>query len=314
MATLQRAYDRILETIQPDTGGLIRGGFLDLTRGYGPDYLVKIIDGLGNPGTDTRDLRTWAVSFNDRSSLEMESGTLFRLVWFYHTARGIDRKLIPTKTLVERVKKMNLNPAMVGWPLEKLGTLDGGTSQYQTVAVLMGNNETLTRVPFYLRKTYDWKAEWEEDRPAGRMWKVPRDPTLIAQSEDYIHYLKTGRIRTVPKELGDCDLYCFLRTFGAVDRAWGEKNWPQLAKHESNRFETTEEMLKQIERGESVTSSDHRVVEAGAKLIQARELMAGRVSPSVDAIRSQFLNSDCVAKKWPGFWNALPLFPEAARE
>ncbi|MAG40189.1 hypothetical protein CMI41_04450 [Candidatus Pacearchaeota archaeon] len=308
------AYDRIMETIPTDTGGLIRVGMLDLTRGYGARDIINVLGGLPKLGTDARDLRNTANYWDEASPLELESGTLFRQLWFYFTKNRINRKLIPTGTLIERVERMPLDHDQVNWPLAKLGTLEGGTSQWQTAAILLGNKESLSEVPFYLRKTYTILAEWEEKRAHGESWEVPRDPTLIAQSKAYLTYLRTGQMSLQPEKLGDCDLYCFLDSFDAVSREWGEANWPQLREHESNRFETTEEMLKQLGEGKKITSLDHRVVQAAAMRIQSNILHAGKEPLTVEQLRQKFSNPDCVAKKWPRFWEAMSYFPEAAKE
>jgi hypothetical protein len=178
----------------------------------------------------------------------------------------------------------------------------------------MGNTETLEEVPFYIRKTYGTLANWQERRAAGEVWDVPRDPTLITQSEDYIHYLRTGIIRTKPEKLGDCDLYPFLRAFGAVERIWAEENWPQLAGHESDRFQHTDDMLEDLKACKKVSSDDHRVVEACAMWTQAKNIFNNDYSVSPSHIRQRFTNPNCVSKKWPGFWEAMSYFPRAALE
>ena len=308
------AYEKILDTIPIDTGGLIRVGMLDLTRGYGACDLVKTLDSMGELGTDARDLRNLATSWNSVEPIEMESGTLFRIAWFYFTKMNIPRQIIPVRTLVKRVEKMELDPDMVNWSLAKQGTPEGGTSQYQTAAILFGNQETLEEIPFYVRKTYNIRANWEENRATGKVWDVPRDPTLITQSKDYIHYLQTGEVLTIPDRLGDCDLYPFLRIFGAIGRKWGEKNWPQLAEHESNRFKTADEALTSLREGKPIVSDDHRIVEAAAQYIQAENLRTNNNVLPVRNIMDRFSNPNCVSKKWYRFWEAMTYFPEAALE
>ena len=150
MEHVKSAYQKIIDTIPTDTGGLIRTVFLDLTRGYGSREAIMVLDSLGELGTDARDLRNTAISWNDNAPIELESGTLFRLLWFYFTKNNITRSLIPLRTLVNRVREMELNPDMVNWSLAKLGTLGGGTTQYQTAAILCGNQEKLERIPFYV--------------------------------------------------------------------------------------------------------------------------------------------------------------------
>ena len=301
-------YEKMKDTIPIDTGGLIRVGILDLTRRHGPDYLIKVLKNIESSeglGTDTQDLMNVAINWDKTTPLEMESGTLFRILWFYFNKNNIERQIVPVRTLVNRVEKMSLNPEIKYWPLAKLGTLEGGTTQYQTAAILMGNNETLDEVPFYIKKTYNIRLNWENQMREGKHWSIPKDPTLITQCEDYINYLKTGTINTKPDKLGDCDLYCFFRAFDAVSREWGEKNWPQLAQHESSRFQHTDDALKKLNEGKIINSNDHRVVEAGAMIIQARSIRGNYAPLSTEKIKERFSNPGCVAKKWPRFWEAM---------
>ena len=70
----------------------------------------------------------------------------------------------------------------------------------------------------------------------------------------------------------------------------GEKRWPSLRGHESDRIAEMEEALQQKE----ITSRDHRVIQAIAMLKR-------------DKITIKY--PDSVNKSWPQFWQVLGTVP-----
>lgn len=233
-----------------------------------------------------------------------ESATLFRFVKFFTMKYGISREISISGTLIERVAKMELPPDIGSWPLNRLLTLEGGTSQWATMAILMGNDEVLPEVPFYLQETYDAKKHWHERIGRGEAWDPKIDVTLLAQAEEYLYFLKTGKMRTKPNRLGDCDLFCFLRTFNAMKTSKGRLFWPQMRCHESNRLEIGK-YLAELYSGGIITSDDHRVVQACAMRIQAKN-----INQPVELIRQRFVHPECVNKAWPEFWDFLAEIPK----
>ncbi len=299
--------EEILKFIPLDKSWLIRMGILDLTRGYGSKDLLNFLNSCENLGNDLEALKRVALVWDSNEPFDVgESGTIYRFVKFYLLKNNIDREIKISETLIHRVKKMNINPDMVNWSLVKLGTLEGGTTQWQTMAILLGNNEKLSEIPFYLQKTYDAIKHWDEKRKNSEIWTAHKDPTIFAQCISYLNFLKTGKINLIPSKLGDCDLYCFLRAFNAVKKEWAEKNWPQLSEHESSRFEEMERTLNELERDEIIFTKDHRVVQAEAMLLQSKD-----PSLSVESIRKRFDKPDCVDKTWKSFWSvAMPYFKQ----
>jgi hypothetical protein len=297
--------EEILKFIPLDKSWLIRMGILDLTRGFGSRDLLNFLNSCENLGNDLEALKRIALVWDTNEPFDVgESGTIYRFIKFYLLKNNIDREIKISETLIHRVKKMNINYDMINWPLAKLGTLEGGTTQWQTMAILLGNKEKLSEIPFYLQKTYDAIQHWEEKRKNGQMWIAQKDPTLLVQSTLYLNFLKNGKIDLIPTKLGDCDLYCFLRAFDAVGKKWAEKNWPQLSEHESSRFEEMERTLLELEKGETISTKDHRVVQAEAML-----LLSKSHSISVESIKQRFDNPQCVNKTWKSFWSlAMPYF------
>jgi hypothetical protein len=271
--------------------------------GYGPEEALAFLNKQKDLGGDVQSLKNGVVQvWNDPTqSFDVgESATIYRFVWFYLQKFGIRREIITKGTLTARVAKMRLDPEIINWPLTELQKLEGGTSQWATMAILMGNTEALPEVSFYLQKTFNSLRQWREQRLAGKFWTVQADPTLLVQSEEYISFLKTRKIKTVPTRLGDCDLYCFLRAFGVMSAEEGKKLWPQVQFHESDRIKEMERTLKEFFSGNIINTDDHRPVQAIAKLIRSLNL-----NLSVSEIRERFSNPDCTGKSWDKFWEFL---------
>ncbi len=292
-----------------DKGWIIRMGFLDLTRGYGLKDLIEFLNGQNDLGGDVRALRMVAESWKDAfKPLDVgESRTIYCLVRFYLWKQDVDRKIITRGTLTKRVEEMEATANIVRWPLARLLTLEKGTSQWATAAILCGNTEKLPDISFYLQKTYDALLRWTSWRKKGLIWMPQTDPTLTTQALEYISFLKTGKIFIRPNQLGDCDLYCFLRAFNAITNEEGLKMWPQVQTHESNRIEEMERTLNELYTGKIIISDDHRVVQANAMLLQSLYMSTNshNLGTVVDIVKNKFNNPGCVNKTWPKFWDFL---------
>lgn len=291
-----------LKFIPLDKSWLIRMGILDLMRGYGSKDIVNFLNTQENLGGDVNALKRVAESFDNPSKpFDVgESGTIYRFVRFYTWKKGINRAITARGTLPARVEKMCQDPELVNWPLEKLLTLEGGTTQWATMAILLGNNEKLQEVPFYLQKTYDSLKHWQTQRILGKKWIAQTDSTLTTQAREYISLLTTAEMHTSPTQLGDCDLYCFIRAFNGISAEEGKEMWPQIQYHESNRIKEMERTLKALYARKIIHSDDHRAVQANAMLIQSLNIQL-----PVESIRQRFDNPECVNKTWPKFWEFL---------
>ena len=294
-------FKMMLSYVPLDKSWTIRMGFLDITRGYGSKDILHFLESQKDLGEDIKALARVASIWNTKEPLDVgESGTIYRLVRFYIWKEKIDREIITRGTLTKRVKEMKAGPEIVTWHLKQLLTLEHGTTQWATAAILFGNSETLPEVPFYLQKTYDSLAHWNSQRKKGKVWIPQKDVTLSTQVKEYISYLKTGKISIVSHRLGDCDLYCFLRAFNRITRKEGEVIWPQLKSHESDRFLEMERTLEELYSGNIIHSRDHRVVQAEAMLLQSRDKSKG-----AKELKKYFSNPDCVNKTWPQFWEFM---------
>ena len=86
-------------------------------------------------------------------------------------------------------------------------------------------------------------SSWKEARENNRHWSARLDPTIMAQAEAFIEILNGNKPEFIPEQAED---YCFARTFGYMTRGEAGKKWPNLAGHETNRFEEMEKSLDEL--------------------------------------------------------------------
>lgn len=302
--------EKIAKFVPRDKGSTIRMVYLDLTQGYGPNHAINFLESKKDLSGDEKAALSVARSWEGNGPIDvLESRTMFIFLQFYFWKNKIAREILTRGTLTQRIKEMEATEKVATWPLAKLLTLEGGTSQFASAAILLGNEEILPENPFYLQKTYNVRSYWLEQKQLGHFWIPQPDPTITVQIQEYINFLKTGKINIIPDRLGDCDLYCFLHSFGKITTEEGKKIWPQLCKHESNRFCEMELRREECLFGRIIHTRDHRVVSAYALLMQSMNL-----NLSVDAIRVSFIEPDCVNKAWPQFWNFVKETPSILNE
>jgi len=211
---------------------------------------------------------------------QTESATLFRLMTF--AAWKFQRpELLMRKEGTLKTRKICDDPTIVTWSQEDLLTLDNGTSQWASAAVICGDERRLDDAPEKLKLTY----RVMDDYRSGKRCYGP-DPTILAQMKATETFVKTGRMEFTPKHSED---YCFARAFGLMSATEGEQRWPSLRGHESDRIEEMEVALKQTLAYRPMTSQDHRVIQA--------VMMA---MPDAKAA-----TPECVAKSWPTFWKFM---------
>lgn len=295
--------------IPRDKGWMIRMSFLDLTNGYGPNDTIDFLKTQDDLSEDEKAALAVATTWNAHGPIDvMESRTMYILVQFYLWKVEQYRKILTRGTLTKRINELEASCHIIRWPLQKLLTLEKGTTQWASAAILTGNKDVLPELPFYIQKTYQALEHWNLRRKLNICWVPQTDPTITTQVNEYICYVKTGNILTTPNHLGDCDLYCFLRAFGAITQNEGKRIWPQLQKHESNRIVVMEIALKEFYAGIPVSSNDHRIVQAIAMVAQSI-----KPKTSIEEIKRKFKNPNCVNKAWPQFWDFLEIAPSLWR-
>ena len=255
-----------------DKSWIIRMGVLDYFDGQ--DYIFEFLDMRDNLCDDLQALSRALKSWNSGEVDVGESGTLYRFLKFASWKFGLDKKFILAGTLKQR--KICDDPKIVGLSLEKLLELDGGTSQWASAAVLFGNKEIVENPPFKLKLTYEAVECYSPD------WEPRYDKTILKQA---LSFLKGFGF--TPKQAED---YCFARVFGFITREEGERRWPSLRGHESDRILEMEKQIDNMRKGKEIDSKDHRVVQAIAMFQESDK---------------DITHPEVVNKSWPQFWKFL---------
>lgn len=270
-----------------DKSWIIRMGILDLINDKSD--IRTFLDKQEDLGEDLLALKRIVYNWENDERLDVgESGTLYRLLRFVLWKKGIDRPIIKRGTLLGR--QICNNPEIINWPISKLLTLDNNTSQWASAAVLMGNQDKIEKIPHHLNVTYEAVKHWNQQRQRNQCWFPIFDNTIKKQAEAFTMFLRTGYLEFTPKQPED---YCFARAFGLITKGEGEKRWPSLRGHESDRIKEMEIALEQAKNKLPIEVNDHRVIQAVVML---------QLANSKDF---EIVNKDCVKKSWPKFWEMV---------
>lgn len=270
-----------------DKSWIIRMGILDMVNGY--DDIQKFLEIQENLGDDLFALKRAAIDWKSDKPLDVgESGTLYRLLKFASWKLGLNKKFTTQGTLSSR--KIADDPSMITLSQKELLTLDNNTSQWASASVLLGDAERLVSPPFKLKLTYEAVDQWKAQRKQGLSWLPRYDETILGQAEAYLKLLHGEKVLFMPQQAED---FCFAYVFGYITAEEGEKIWPALRGHESDRIVEVQETLKCAKEGKEITSKDHRVVQAIA--------MWGKINNK----KLKLAHPSAVNKSWTQFWDFL---------
>jgi hypothetical protein len=300
--SLEQVQKEVGDFILLDKSWIIRMGIQDLFRGYSD--IVDFLKNQKDLGGDLEALGRVARDWNGKGPLNVgESGTIYRFVRFYLWQDESARELITEGTLTKRAKeKICDNSDLVHWSSERLGKLDEGTTQWQTMAYLLRDRIKVNNPKYKLQVTYDAVEHWENARAHGEVWQPRKDPTLFNQAMVFLKKLNKLPLEWIPEQAED---YCFARAFGYADEnslnsPEGKRMFESVRGHEVQRVNDMNELLQQIRTGERISSKDHRGVQSAAMLIKTLE-------PTLisESIRIRFDNPSCVSKTMPKFWDFM---------
>ena len=155
-----------------DKSWIIRMGVLDMLHGY-----TDIIDFLNQYqlkeklGDDLEALLRCAKAWGRNEPLDVgEAGTLYRMLKFAGWKQGLKLEFITRGTLSNR--PITDDPSIITWSQKKHLTLDGGTSQWASAAVIVGEDEErLTDAPYKLMVSYMAIDHWKKSRADGKVWQ-----------------------------------------------------------------------------------------------------------------------------------------------
>ncbi len=270
-----------------DKSWIIRMGILDIVNEY--DDIQKFLATQEHLSDDLIALKRTAEMWKSNQTIDVgESGTLYRLLKFASWKLNLNKTFIIRGTLADRA--ICDNPDIIHLSQTELLKLDNGTSQWASARALLGDSERLPNPPFKLQVTYDAIDHWKIERFRGNVWLPRYDKTILAQAETYTQLLSGKKAEFIPEQAED---FCFAYTFGYINAEEGEKRWPALHSHESDRIIEIQNMLKYAQESKDITSRDHRVVQAIA--------MWGKINNK----KVNILYPDAVNKSWPQFWDFL---------
>lgn len=269
----------------------LRLGFLDIINST--SLFIPLIEGREDLGDDGKKMIIISKEWKTKNEHNVgEGGALFRYLQFTSWKFNLGKKFIKEGTLKNR--EICDNPEIVNWPINKLLQLDNKTPQWASVAILLGNKEKIPN-DYFLKLSKEALAHYKHIKNKGGFCEIQYDETLLSQARAFIDILTTGKSNYEPLQQ---DEYCFARAFEIIDKYQGEKLWPELRGHESDRIEEMENMIKKLENSEIIESKDHRVVQAIALLAMKERK------------RADFANPSCVNKSWPQFWKFLEFIKE----
>lgn len=277
----------IQKYIPLDKSWIIRMGILDIMNGY--DDIKKFLAKQKNPGDDLLALERVYATWHTNKEVDVgESGTLYRILKFRAWKLGLTKKFVIRGTLAKR--KISDDPSIINLPQTELLKLDNGTSQWASASVLSGDTERLENPPYKLKLTYEAVDYWNQQRQKKETWEPRYDETILKQAETYLKLKNRENTDFIPQQAED---YCFAFVFGYITKEEGERHWPSLRGHESDRIKEMSEMFDLAKNGQEISSKDHRVVQAIA--------MWGQINNKSVKI----LYPESVNKSWPQFWDFL---------
>lgn len=270
-----------------DKSWLTRIGVLDIINGY--TDIEKFIDNQEDINDDILAIKNASIAWQNNQDINVgESATLYRLLQFASWKFRLNKTFLKEGSLKNRSITNNSN--IINFSQNKLLKLDNETTQWATATVICGDKERLVNPPQKLKETYDAVEHWQIRRQKGLCWEPKYDGTIERQAHAFYDLLNNKESNYTPLCSDD---YCFARVFNFINKENGEKFWPSLIGHETNRIQEMESAIKEAEDTGNITSKDHRVVQALAMwgVINNRKLV--------------FKNPSSVNKSWPKFWDFL---------
>ena len=281
-----RKFDKLIPL---DKSWLTRVGVLDIINGY--TDIEKFIDSQEDTNDDILAIKIASIAWRNNQQINVgESATLYRLLKFASWKFELNKIFIKEGSL--RHRQITDNPNIVNFNQTKLLKLDNETTQWATAVVICGDKERLINPPLKLKETYDAVEHWEIRRKRGLCWEPKYDETIERQVKVFLDLLNNKETNYTPLCSDD---YCFARVFNLINKENGEKFWPSLLGHETNRIEEMEHAIKEAEETSDITTKDHRVIQALAMwgIVNDKKLI--------------FANPNSVNKSWPRFWDFLVL-------
>lgn len=264
-------------------------GAIDIIHGRGERFLREIdkwaYSNNNNVPIDVRAACSCARVWNDpKSSIPVgNSKTLYCLLKFAMWLKNDQRMCLVGDDLFSR--ETCRDPSVTKWDQKKLMTLEGGSPQWASASVISGDKEKIYDAPYHLSLTYRAIHQWNTGKYALQL-----DKPILGQSRAFQDLLKSRSTSWEPETPED---YCFARSFDKISLSSGRQKWPFLMCKASNRILQMETAMSEYNQGKTISSYDHRIVQA----IAMKSLF--------DSKSISFSNPTVVDKSWPSFWEFL---------
>jgi hypothetical protein len=250
------------------------------------------------------DTRMFRLALEDYSADEPirvgEGGANYRTMLYRSLIDSTPRSFVKDGSLVGRNIYQEVD--LLTMTNTQLLGLNRGTSQYLSARFLWDPEAQISSSEinshYKLKIVKEAVEHWYDARQKGEPWSPRKDVTIRRQAESYLKMHSTLELDT-NFYMEQSEDYCFARVYGLATPADGERKWPALRDHESDRINSMEIAIEQATTGQIINVNDHRVVQAIA--------MRFGLPPE------RFKHPDCVKKSWPRFWEFISLAREPNR-
>jgi hypothetical protein len=210
--------------------------------------------------TDTTDMcrSTEQIARGERIISVGEGGAWARRLAYGNAKFGWGLSLEKARTLQDRPDEFT--PDMVDASIAELRTLNKGSSQLASAAVLCGSDEPMPPdAPYHLRMAYEARDFWQQ-WPKDQLLPLRRDATLRRHTLSWLNWHRTGSFML---DLVQPEDYPIARVFEAATPEQAlELGWGSLEGHESSRFFSVDDSIDRVARGLPVPYADHRILQA----------------------------------------------------
>lgn len=288
---------RLLNSMPYDKSVVIRYLMLDLSLSNrnGTDLFLKETAGT-SLSPDIQAAINATLSWHNSKVIHVgESGTLLRFLKYYDWYTRSNKEFVLSGTLQHRTIS-NDREKILKMPLKKLLTLDNQTSQWASAAYLFRPTKPNlpSNAPFKLLVTKRAYDDYTNEIFKYNRWVAPVDSTIYYQAMAALN-ASVSNTTVVCCYARHSEDYCFARVFNRATVEEGRTRFPSLVNHESNRLVEVDTAKQHFVNTGVIDSNDHRIVQA--------LVMYAKIN------RLQFtcVNSTCVTKSWPKFWEFAEL-------
>lgn len=180
-----------------------------------------------------------------------KSRTLYCIIQWKLWLDGIDKEISANFSVADRI---HANKEIIYLSPERLLQLESGTSQWATAQALWGSANRIVSPPQKLQMTYDLIDNYDKER------KIIYDQTILRQLIAWYNMIQGRQHGFFPLHSEDA---CFAMIVLEFNYENIHEQWPQIEFHESDRILEADITRREINADHSISSRDHRIIQAG---------------------------------------------------